>query len=74
MTAIDSFSTRMKVPREPAHVHVQKNSSEAKFWIGMEIELERSAGFDAKTLRKLARLVEDNKEMIEEKWNDYFGD
>jgi len=40
----------------------------------MEIELERSAGFDAKTLRKLARLVEDNKEMIEEKWNDYFGD
>ena len=29
-------------PREPAHVHVQKGSGEAKVWLEPEVELEES--------------------------------
>ena len=34
-------------PREPMHVHVMKGGHEAKFWLGREVALARSRGFDA---------------------------
>ena len=60
-------------PLEPVHIHVQKAGAEAKFWVGTEITLDTSEGFDAKTLRKLLKIVEDNRTLIEERWNEYFG-
>ena len=60
-------------PREPVHIHVQKAGSEAKFWVGGDIVLERSNGFDARSLRTIAKLVEENRQVIEESWHDYFG-
>jgi len=60
-------------PREPVHIHVQKASSEAKFWVGNDIVLARSNGFDAKSLRLIAELVEENKQVIEDSWHEYFG-
>ena len=60
-------------PREPVHIHVMQGRAEARFWLGHPPELARSAGFDAKTLRRLARLVEDNATRIEEAWHEHFG-
>lgn len=60
-------------PIEPIHIHVQKAGSEAKFWVGAEIVLDRSDGFDAKTLRKLLVIVQGNRNIIEDTWNEYFG-
>jgi hypothetical protein len=60
-------------PREPVHVHVMKGGGEAKFWLD-PVALSRSSGFDAKTLRQIARIVEDNRARIEEAWNEHFGD
>ena len=60
-------------PREPRHVHVTKDGAEAKFWLGPPVELARSAGFDAKTLRRLARMVEDRRDEITEAWHVHLG-
>lgn len=60
-------------PLEPIHIHVQKAGAEAKFWIRKEIALDKSEGFDAKTLRKLLLIIKDNRIIIEDRWNEYFG-
>lgn len=61
-------------PRESIHIHVRDGNGEAKFWIETEIALARSAGFDARTLRRLASLVDENRILIMESWNEHFGD
>ena len=54
-------------------LHVQKAGSEAKFWVGSDIVLERSVGFDAKTLLTIASIVHENRQLIEDSWHEYFG-
>lgn len=60
-------------PREPVHIHVLKAGAEAKIWLEPDILLESSNGFDARTLRKLTGIVEQNQDLIKETWHDYFG-
>lgn len=60
-------------PREPAHVHVMKAGGEAKFWLAPQVAVAESAGFDARTLRRLAMIVEERRAEIERAWHDYFG-
>jgi len=60
-------------PLEPMHIHVQKAGAEAKFWLIPEIVLDRSDGFDAKTLRRLLGIVKSNRNIIEDRWNEYFS-
>ena len=67
------FYSNEGISLEPVHIHVQKAGAEAKFWVGSEIILDNSEGFDAKTLRKLLVIVKDNKSLIEDRWNEYFG-
>lgn len=59
-------------PREPVHVHVMRDGGEAKFWLH-PVAVARSSGFDAQTLRDLARIVSDNAARITEGWHDHFG-
>ncbi|SIN81420.1 DUF4160 domain-containing protein [Vannielia litorea] len=60
-------------PREPVHIHVMKDRSEAKFWVEPVVRLERAAGFNARTLRRLAGIVGENRERITEAWHEHFG-
>ncbi|MDP3860140.1 MAG: DUF4160 domain-containing protein [Phaeovulum sp.] len=60
-------------PREAAHVHVMKAGAEAKFWLSPQVAVAESAGFDARTLRRLAGVVEQRRAEIERAWHDYFG-
>jgi hypothetical protein len=59
-------------PREPIHVHVRKASGEAKFWLS-PLAVANSEGFDARTLRELLKLVEENSNLIERTWHEYFA-
>ncbi|NDP60469.1 MAG: DUF4160 domain-containing protein [Oxalobacteraceae bacterium] len=59
-------------PREPLHVHVRSSDGEAKFWLHPTVCLSDSNGFDARTLRELADVAEQNATLIERTWNDYF--
>ena len=53
-------------------MHVRSGEGEAKFWLHPVVQLERSNGFDAKTLRELTGVVEQNAALIERKWSEYF--
>jgi hypothetical protein len=53
-------------------IHVRSAEGEAKFWLGPEVRLAMNEGFDAKTLRELADMVEQNADLIKGLWNDYF--
>ncbi|PWB79493.1 MAG: hypothetical protein C3F11_20625 [Methylocystaceae bacterium] len=59
-------------PREPVHVHVRKGDATAKFWVA-PVGVDRSDGFDARTLRDLARIIEDKAALIERAWHEHFG-
>ncbi len=60
-------------PREPVHVHVEKDQLEAKFWLRPAIQVAYNDGYDARTLRELIGIVETNRERIERAWNEFFG-
>jgi Cys-tRNA synthase (O-phospho-L-seryl-tRNA:Cys-tRNA synthase) len=59
--------------REPVHVHVVGSGGEAKYWVSPIGVLAESNGFDARTLRELLDIVEQNAELIERTWNEYFS-
>jgi hypothetical protein len=60
-------------PREPAHVHVEKDDVEAKFWLKPEVLLAYNDGYDARTLRELLEIVEANQGLIERAWDEFFS-
>jgi hypothetical protein len=59
---------------EPAHVHVQRDSSEAKFWIYDTVQLESNTGYAPHELNEVQRLTEENQAFLLEKWDEFFGD
>ena len=59
-------------PNEPAHVHVDRDECSAKFWI-RPVNLARNAGFSARELRRIYRLVCEREAEIGKAWDGYFG-
>lgn len=57
---------------EPAHIHIQRDKSLAKFWL-KPVALASSTRFSAKELRKLETIVEENQDKLMEAWNEYFS-
>ena len=58
---------------EPRHVHVQHEARTAKFWLE-PIECERSGGFSRSELMDIYRLIAERRELLLQKWHDFFGD
>ena len=58
-------------PQEPVHIHVRSGDGVAKFWLA-PVSVADSHGFDARTLRELISVVEENKVLIERAWHEYF--
>lgn len=59
-------------PLEPAHIHVRNADGEAKFWLVPDVSLARNDGFNARDLKELVDVVEQNSNMFVEAWNEYF--
>ena len=57
---------------EPIHVHIEHGEGEAKFCL-RPVRLASSYWMKAKELKKARRIVEQNAELIAEKWHEYFG-
>lgn len=57
---------------EPTHIHVKRERFTAKFWLN-PIRLQKSKGFSVHELTKIQKLIEENKKMFKEKWNEYFS-
>lgn len=56
---------------EPAHIHIQRDSALAKFWLKPVI-LASSARFSAKEIKELQKHVEKHQSQFKEAWNEYF--
>jgi hypothetical protein len=61
-------------PREPPHVHVEKNDCQAKFWLKPNVRLAYNDGYDSRALRELQWIVAANRDRIERIWNEFFGE
>ena len=57
---------------EPAHIHIQRDTMLAKFWL-KPVTLASSTRFSSKELKQLERLVIEHKKLLLEAWNDYFS-
>lgn len=60
-------------PREPLHVHVRGAEGEAKFWVHPAVTVVESHGYDARTLRELSEIIQENAALIERTWNEFFA-
>ncbi|MDR0834415.1 MAG: DUF4160 domain-containing protein [Candidatus Symbiothrix sp.] len=58
---------------EPIHVHVQNGDGEAKFQV-LPIRLIENKGLKNRDLRIAEMAIEENKEIIIERWNEFFKD
>lgn len=58
---------------ERIHIHVSKGDAEAKFWIKPIIELDYSEDFNPAELRFIKSTIVQNKDLIIQKWNEYFN-
>ncbi len=56
---------------EPHHIHIQRESSLAKFWL-KPVALASSTGFAAHELNKLVGMVEKNQNLFVEAWDEFF--
>jgi len=56
----------------PIHVHVQKGGGEAVFIVESAVFLRESVGLKTKQLSKAEDLAELHKELIIQKWHEYF--
>ena len=59
---------------EPIHVHVKNADGKAKFDILPEgVVLVKNEGIKMKDIQAAEMVLEENKELAIEKWNEYFG-
>ncbi len=56
---------------EPPHVHVERDTGEAKFWLD-PVRLERSHGFRRHEINLIRELVEEQHEHLLESWHEFF--
>lgn len=57
----------------PIHVHVLKGGASAKFNVVPEVVLVENNGMKPSELKLVESIVEENKEIIIERWNTFFN-
>ena len=55
---------------EPPHIHVQRERFLAKFWLE-PVLLTKSKGFSSKELRTIQKIVEKNRDLFLEAWDEH---
>lgn len=56
--------------REKAHIHVIRESNEAKFWLD-PISLAENLGLSAHEIRTIMKLIAEHKKEIEDAWEEH---
>ena len=57
---------------EPPHVHVRREKMVAKFWL-IPVVLEKTGGFSRTEINRIATLVNENRNLLLERWYEHFG-
>ena len=58
---------------EPRHMHIDRESSSAKFWLDPEVILAENYGYNRKELREIERLVKQHVEQLRDEWDAFCG-
>ena len=58
---------------EPPHIHVERENMKAKFWLH-PVRLQSSGGFNRNEINRIQRLVEEHREYLLRRWNEFFSD
>jgi len=58
---------------KPIHIHVRYQDGEAVFDVEEGVDLRESYGLKVSALSKAEELVGAHRELIIEKWHEYFG-
>ena len=58
---------------EPIHVHVVKGKGKVKENAKFKIKLVENNGLQSNELKMAEMVIEENKELIAEKWNEFFN-
>lgn len=56
---------------EPRHMHVDRESFSAKFWLDPDVALEANYGYNRKELRNLERITRENLELLRNEWDAF---
>ena len=54
------------------HIHVFLGKHEAKFWLEQTIQLAHNNGLKPRQLTKVARLIEEHENEIQDAWHRHF--
>lgn len=57
---------------QPIHIHVVKDNINAKFSV-FPVELVENNGLKPAELKLVESVIEENKEVIAERWNEFFN-
>lgn len=58
---------------EPLHIHVERNDKVAKFWLD-PVRLQSSKEFGRTEIVKIHKIIEQNRAILMEAWDEYFAD
>jgi hypothetical protein len=56
----------------PKHIHVEKAEKTAKFNLE-NMELIKSIAFNASELKQIRNLIEENRDFLIQKWDEFFN-
>jgi hypothetical protein len=68
-----SFGFFASDENEPPHVHVRRERQKAKVWLEPGVEVSSSRGFAPHELNDVVRMVSENRELLLERWHDFFN-
>ena len=57
---------------EPAHIHINKGTGNAKYWLEPELVEGYSYGFKLKERRDIKTIIQEHFEFLIRKWHEYF--
>lgn len=57
---------------EPPHVHVTRENMVAKFWLD-PVALQHAGGYNRTDLSNIAKLVYEHRELLLDRWHEFFG-
>jgi hypothetical protein len=60
-------------PREPLHIHADRNDATAKLWLYPDVSVAKNFGYSRRELVELTRIVESRRAEIERTWNEFFS-
>ena len=58
--------------QEPPHIHVEQAEPYAKLWL-TPVSVARSKGFRSDELSEIIKIVGENRDVFQEKWNEHLN-